>query len=69
MTAPLLTTEDLESIRDHAMGDSVYVSLATEVLVLRARAAYVLSHGDAWAQRVMRGELDGELASKPAPSP
>lgn len=46
------------------------VVVATELLLLRARCAYVLAHGSAWEQRVMRGELDHEaLGTPPAPTP
>jgi hypothetical protein len=44
--------------------------LAAELLLLRARCAYVLAYGSAWEQRVVRGELDHvALGGTNPPSP
>lgn len=41
-------------------------NLADRLRLHEARERYLLSHGDAFSQRVMRGELDAHI-SKPKP--
>ncbi len=56
-------------VADKLAFELVQHDLEDELLVLRARCHYVRIHGDAWAQRVMRGELDAEACRAPAAVP